>query len=532
VIVEALRFLLIPGVGAVAAVLVFRSVSAAWWERRFRRRSVLVVAVVLAGLMAASMLTARYLTWHSFVHDLGSYDQKVWLAATRVSPAEMVTQTSRGGVELAPCGQARYWGICHFQPLYVVFAVLYRAWASPLVLLGAQVLLVMAAAIPCYRLARAKLATGPAAALVVVLYLLQPAVQFNALLDFRPDHIAIPFLFWAYLLAERGRAGGAAAAAAVPALAKESLLLALTGFGLYLAADRRRVWLGLGVAVASALAFAVVMSHVLAGPVRSEAALMVARYFSGGALAPALLARKVVYLVALLAPFAFLPLLAPRLLLPAVPSIAIALLSNDVTHTSIQSQYSAAAIAPLFAGLLSVLTWLPKRLGERATPARVLGALVVFSAAMSLALGPTPLSMNFWDERWGRHWHYSRYLPDRQEALNAAAALIPVDPGVMVVAQNDVNSARLAHRHFYFAFPSGLERADYVLLDTRRMPFVYWVAKEPDRYAAIVGELRASSDYRVAFERDGVLLFARAGARRPGAPDPQRAPAPPGAMPR
>ena len=259
---------------------------------------------------------------------------------------------------------------------------------------------------------------------------------------------------------------------------------------------------------------------------------MIARYFAaGGALAPTLVARKLVYLAALLAPLGFLPLLAPRLLLPAAPAIAVALLSNDATHSSIQSQYSAAMIAPLFAALIGVVAWLPGRFGERLAPARVLGTLVVFSAAVSFAIGPTPLSMNFWSERWGKHWHFSRYLPDRQAAMNAAAALIPDDPGVMVVSQNDVNSARLAHRHFYFSFPNGLERADYVFLDTGRMPFVYWVAKEPERYAAIVAELRASADYRVAFERDGVLLFARVTERRPGAPDRRLAPAPPAAMP-
>jgi len=530
-IVEVLRFLVIPAIGAAVAARVFARVDGAWWEARARDRRRIAAAVVVFALMAVALLSARYLTWHSFVHDLGSYDQKVWLAATAPSLPEAVEQTYRGGREAEPCGRERYWGICHFQPLYLGFALIYKAWASPLVLLVTQVLLVAAAAIPCYQLARARLTAG-AAALVVLLYLAQPAVQFNALLDFRPDHIAIPLFFWAYVLVDRGRFGSAVGAAAIPGLAKESLLLALTGFGVFLVAQKRRLALGLAVTVVSAAVFAAVVVYALGGPQQSEASFMVARYFSaGGALAPALVARKIVYLAALLAPLGFLPLLAPRVLLPAAPAIAIALLSNDATHSSIQSQYSAAMIAPLFAALITVLAWLPGRFGERMTPARVLGALVVFSASVSFALGPTPVSMNFWSERWGRHWHFSRYLPDRQAAMNAAAALIPDDPGVMVVSQNDVNAAKLAHRHLYFAFPNGLERADYVFLDTRRMPFVYWVAKEPERYEAIVRELRASSDYRVALEREGVLLFARVTERRPGVPDGRLAPAPPAAMP-
>jgi uncharacterized membrane protein len=530
-IVEVFRFLVIPAMGAALAALVFTRVDGAWWEARCQSRRRLALLVAAFAVMALVLLGARYLTWHSFVHDLGSYDQKVWLTATRATLPDAIQQTYRGGTEAPPCGEERYWGICHFQPLYLVFALVYRLWASPLVLLGTQVLLVTAAAIPCYRLARARLTAG-ASALVVLLYLAQPAVQFNALLDFRPDHIAIPLFFWAYVLADRGRFKSAVGAAVLPGLAKESLILALTGFGLFLIAQKRRLALGLAVTVVSVAVFAAVVLSALGGPQQSEAAFMMARYFSaGGALAPALLARKLVYLAALLAPLGFLPLLAPRILLPAVPAIAIALLSNDATHTSIQSQYSAAMVAPLFAALIVVAAWLPGRFGEWMAPARVLGALLVFSLTVSFAIGPSPLSMNFWSERWGKHWHFSRYLPDRQAAMNAAAALIPDDPGVMVVSQNDVNGAKLAHRYFYFAFPNGLERADYVFLDTRRMPFVYWVAKEPERYAAIVRDLRASADYRVAFEQDGVLLFTRVTERRPGVPDRRLAPAPPAAMP-
>jgi uncharacterized membrane protein len=259
---------------------------------------------------------------------------------------------------------------------------------------------------------------------------------------------------------------------------------------------------------------------------------MVSRYFSGeGFLARELLVRKVAYVLALFGPLALLPLFEPLTLLPAAPSLAIALFSSDATHVSIQSQYSAAAVAPMFAALLAVLSRLARHLGSPAAPARVLSGLVVLALFFSFAQGPTPLSLNFWVKSWGRQWHFSQYVPERQRAVDAAAALIPADPEVMVVTQNDLNSAHLAHRHLYFAFPAGLEGADYVLLDERRLPFVYWVAKEPARYAAIVADLVRSSEYRVAFEREGVILFARAGVRRPGPPDLRRAPLPPRAMP-
>jgi len=249
-------------------------------------------------------------------------------------------------------------------------------------------------------------------------------------------------------------------------------------------------------------------------------------FFSGGPgfFDPLLLARKAVYFAVLLGGFGFLPFLSPWTLAPALPSFAISLLSSETTHTSIQSQYSAAAIGPLFAGLLAVLARRSRQSGDRAMPGRILVGLVVVAVSLSVAVGPTPWSLNFWSQTLGRQWHYTQYLPDRQAALDEAERLISEDPGVMVVTQNDLNSGRLAHRHFYFAFPAGLERADYVFLDTRRMPFVYSVPKDRELYEDLVRRLRGSLEYRAVVDRDGVLLLARIGPRRPGPPDPTALP--------
>ena len=535
VTIAVLRFVVIPAAGLVAAGIVTRLARSAAWESRLGRCAGRAVAgAVLLGVVGfGSLLAARYLTWHSFVFDLGSYDQKVWLASTRADISSMFEQTYRGGVKVSPCGTPRYWGICHFQPLYVLYALLYQVWASPLVLLGLQAVVVASGVVPCFLLARARLRSTAAGALAAPLYFLQPAVQFNGLLDFRPDHIAIPFFLWAYWLADRERAPAAVGATLVPALAKESLLLSFACFGLYLAASRRRFFLGLGVALVGCVVFYVAAFQVLAGPGRSEGSFMIGRYLSGESalLSPGLAARKLLYVAALFGPLGFLPLLSPLTLLPAVPSLAVSLLSNDITHASIQSQYSAAVIGPLFAALFEALGRVTKRLGRRSTPVSLLTGLIVLSASVSFALGPTPLSLNFWSARWGGHWHYTQYLPDRQSVLDEAERMIPTDPDVMVVAQNDVNSARLAHRHLYFAFPNGLERADFVVLDQRREPFVYWVP-EYALYEGIVRRLRSDPAYRPVLDREGVLVLTRAGDRHPGPPDPALAPPPPGTMPR
>ncbi|PYO11632.1 MAG: hypothetical protein DMD75_10260 [Candidatus Rokuibacteriota bacterium] len=103
----------------------------------------------------------------------------------------------------------------------------------------------------------------------------------------------------------------------------------------------------------------------------------------------------------------------------------------------------------------------------------------------------------------------------------------------MIVSQNDVNSAALAHRHFYFPFPAGIDRADYVLVDTGRRPFLYWIVRrDREPYDRIVRQLREAPEYRIAFERDGVVLFQRIGPSRPGVPDPERLPIRPEGLPK
>src|SRR5207245_6133227 len=134
---------------------------------------------------------------------------------------------------------------------------------------------------PCVQFLRSVRGSS-ARVLAVMLYLLQPAVQYNALLDFRPDHVAIPFLLWAFWLAERNRPGLALVAAAIPALAKESLILAFAAFGLYLLARRRHVLLGAAATTVGMALFIVVVFGVLAGPGNSEGAFMIRRYVSVG----------------------------------------------------------------------------------------------------------------------------------------------------------------------------------------------------------------------------------------------------------
>lgn len=511
--IGVVRYLLLPLIGLVAAYVTARWAARHEWPRnplaRLHPNACLAALWLLGTIAFGGLVTTRYLTWHSFVHDLGSYDQKVWLVSVQHDGWEMLRQTWRGGTMVSPCGVARNWGVCHFQPLHLIPGLLYKVWASPLLLLALQVLAVMSGMIPLFALARDRLGTPESGIAFCMLYLLFPAVQYNALLDFRPDFVAIPLLLWAFLLADRRRVFLALTVAASAGLMKETLILAFAGFGLFVCLRHGRRVTGLSAFVLGLAAFYLVAFRLLAGGGSSEAEFLIGKYFfHGDLLATILRSDKLIYLGALLGPLAALPLLSPLPLLPALPALGISLLSSDITHASIQSQYSAPLVGPLLVAVLDALPRLRARLGDQARPLPILAGLVTLSAFVSFAIGPTPLSMNFWNRAWGGHWHYTQYRPDRPEVLNRAENLIPAHPLVAVVAQNDINSARLAHRHAYYSFPNALDRAEYIFLDLRRLPFVYWTP-ESERYRELLANLRADPDWLVVFQEEGVLIFKR-----------------------
>src|SRR5207245_1480689 len=166
------------GGGAALAWVVWRGLPAQELERRLAGRAdrTAVALALAAGLVGVSLLGLRYATWHTHVFDLGSYDQKIWVASVQEHLTGVLEQTYRGGERFSPCGVTRYWGICHFQPLYVIYALAYRLWPSPLLLLWSQTLLVASGAIPCYLLTGKPLART-AGWRGCVVYQLQPGAE-------------------------------------------------------------------------------------------------------------------------------------------------------------------------------------------------------------------------------------------------------------------------------------------------------------------------------------------------------------------
>ena len=230
------------------------------------------------------------------------------------------------------------------------------------------------------------------------------------------------------------------------------------GFGIWLAVARGRWRLGAAVAGASVLLLAVDIRYVM--PLfRGEPYPHLHRHaYLGSSLGEILLnivlrpwrwvgvafaGGKIVYLLVMLLPLGFLPLLAPRVLAAAVPALALNLLSIDPVLANFRSQYQAFVLPFL---MLAAVDGYARIREWRRAPA-VLG-LAFFASVLLTARTTNDLMVTRWR------------LDAGQRAAHALMGRIPRDAAV---SANERLAPHLATRRQIFIYPTGTGISEYVL---------------------------------------------------------------------
>jgi uncharacterized membrane protein len=187
-------------------------------------------------------------------------------------------------------------------------------------------------------------------------------------------------------------------------------------------------------------------------------------------------------------------ILAPLVLVAALPELVINLLSSVPTQTSIHFHYTAGLIAPLIAA--AVLG--ARRLGR---PLLVAAALVVVVLVGNYRLGPLPP----WQHVPGgqRFEATAGHVTTHDKIAARALHLIP--PGAVVAATNSLG-AHLSARTRFLSFPF-LQDATWVAADETQPGYA-------DRFAPMLTAenlvwLRTNPEWKLVFEEDGVLVFRR-----------------------
>jgi uncharacterized membrane protein len=436
---------------ALAVIVALRLVLAPVTLPKLSPRLVVTLAAALYVALMGFIVVSRHVALRTHALDLGYYVQLVWSLA----------HGDGARVTLPPM---HAWGD-HFSPVLYLFTPL--GWLAPgaTALLLAQTVIFAAGAFAIAAYARSRLADAALAAGVAVVYLLNPTLHGINIRDVHPTAFAIPLLVAAAWAVDARRFGWAAAFVVLALGGREDAAIAGVGFGVWLALARRR-WVAGGAVAAACVALLwldmnVVMPHFRGEPYPH----LVKRWaYLGDSLSQVVLnffvepwrwlrvvltVDKLIYLLALLAPLGFLPLLAPRAAAAALPGLAVNLLSTDPVLFHHRTPYQAFVLPFLLlaavdgVAVLKHATWRPRRLSPSA-------ALV---AAGVLAVVLTARTVN--DLGVGK-WR----LGEQQRAVHR---LLERVPAAAAVAVNERLVPHLATRREVYIFPDFLARSEWIL---------------------------------------------------------------------
>jgi uncharacterized membrane protein len=460
------------------------------------------IAAYAAGFGALSCL--RQLAFETGRFDLGNMVQAVWTTA-HGHPLAMTDLHGEQTSRLA----------AHVDPIIALFAPLWWVWPNPALLLTVQAVAIALGALPVFWLARKHLGSEHAALGFALAYLLYPATGWLTLNEFHPVALACPLLLYAMWFLDEGRILPFAIAAIAAALTKEEVPLVIAGIGVWAALARRRPRLGIAVfalgVAAAAFAIGVVIPHFNAGASSS----FYSRYAEVGGSAGGIVRtavtdplrllevafdrRGIRYVVDLGVPLLGLFVLAPLMLVAALPEFAINLLSATRTQTSIHFHYTAAEIPLLFA---ATVLGAGRLVRARPQLVRPLGfAVAAVALAANYALGPIPLWQGFpggedLQARASRVTGHDRI----------AARAVELVPDRAVVSVSNSLGGHLSARRRVLSFPN-LADASWVAVDETQPGYLDRVAPLP--FAARLAQLRRNPNWRLVFERDGILVFHR-----------------------
>ncbi|MCS7261652.1 MAG: DUF2079 domain-containing protein, partial [Anaerolineae bacterium] len=413
----------------------------------------------------AFLAVRRHYALESNGMDLGNVDQALWNTAHGDFMAFTNMAPLRNRLAL------------HVEPILLLFVPLYwLGLGGPVALLLVQAAGVGLGAWPLFQLARRALGgdalessqatilsdrAGAWLALVFPLaYLLMPALEAAVLYDFHAVTMAPTFLLFAFYYLETRRPGRFALAAVLAMACKEDMALTVALLGLYALVTRRWRY-GLPALLGGILWFGVALGVVQPAFSPTGGNIQAARYAWLGRDVPAVMetllqrpemvwqhvwqrANLLAYLSGLLLPTGFLAVLGPLTWLPALPTLAINLLSDNPFTWRLEEFHYAAPLVPFV--LISALWGIRAVVGRIAqrwcTAARyvLLGAcawLCVSALGYHYARGFSPLARPF------------RLPLVTAHALRAPEIFAQIPPEAALFAQSNLNPHVSGRRILY-----------------------------------------------------------------------------------
>ena len=397
----------------------------------------------------------------------------------------------------------------HFSPFFYLLLPFWLVRPDPTTLLALQATAIGLGAVPVYLLARDRLGR-PLGATFALAYLLNPAVaDVNVKNDFHEISFALPTMLLALLFGLRGRPWLFGVALLLALSTREEVALTMALFGVYLAVFGGRRRLGLATVAACAVWFALVAGVAMPAFNAGASFPMADGYDYLGSspaevvrgalehprvvLAEFLRPEKLRYVFWLLAPLAFLSLLAPEVL--AISGIALVevLLSRHPYHFEIFERYAAPILPAVFLAAIVGAERLV-RLSRRAPRVEPL----LIALCLVVAVGASEAKLRKWSLEF-------RFAPEPHVVVALrTAALVPAEASV-AVSDHRLLPHLAMRRLLYPITPEG-PLADFAILDRKGAAVTHvpsdQLRRAEDRYLG-------NADYDVLRCEDGVILVAR-----------------------
>jgi uncharacterized membrane protein len=448
--------------------------------------------VAIYALLLMVYSCARHLLFQSTAMDLSYFDQAAYLI-------------SQGELPIVS-----FWGY-HFMgghADWIVYglSLLYRIYPSVYWLLGVQAIALSGGGLVAWKLAQQAGLTKPWSNTLAAVYLLQPLVFNVNLFDFHPEVVAVPLILTAVWAARTERLVVFTLAIILALGCRDSLALNIAGLGVWLIMAKRRLPGAIALTL-GCLWFYLATQWVIPS-FRSGGVESIARYAEfgdsiGGILASVVLKPglwlgriatrdNLFYLLLLFLPWIWGLKVGPALLplLPAVPTIAINLITTYYPQKDLVHQYSLPVIPFLWLAGLQVIVQTTQRPWFRRRRVVLAWSLFMFLCLSKFS------------------YLAGRYLEnlDTWQASRIAIAQIPPQAPVLATAKL---APHLAHRKILKIaiadqpIAKQLANIDYILLD-RRHPGNSEKAQNLDR---IIDAARQDPTRQLVSDRDGIYLF-------------------------
>jgi uncharacterized membrane protein len=312
----------------------------------------LILTTAAYAVFFLAWTLGRHRSFHSHAFDLGWQHQAFYTLLHTGNPRITLYVT------LNHLGN-------HFQPLYYLLAPIYALAQDATTLLVLQTILLAAAAIPLYLIARRRLGSPWAALIIALVYLLYPALHGINNFDFHGLALLIPLVCFMLYALETDRLRLFWLFFALALFTREDTAISLSGVGLYLILDRHRRKMGFVVLCACVAYFLFVLKMMSLfdgyADLQNYSALGVPEQqnFSGVLLTlftnPRFVFRhmffdseKIAFILKILVPVLFLPLFNGKRILLLLPGLSIMLLSNTAFTYWIFCPYTAHIIPYVF----------------------------------------------------------------------------------------------------------------------------------------------------------------------------------------